>query len=257
MISNRRLDNKFNIFEGLTKNLFFVGISAIMCGGQVLIIFKGGAAFQIAEDGQTAAMWGIAIVLGFLSIPVGMLLRCVPDWILPALVPGFLKRRASRVPGLTISDEEADMYPEPLADLRDELKFLRRMKGGRLNNLKFAMQHPKEAIMGRSPSHSRDNSIAKEPPMPTEDNAAPMAPPTPDARHRSQRSSRSMSNSAVQAPTVMAGIVAAGVAAGWSPASKQPSNGGLEGELSRSEAGGGGRPSNAAEDSKKDETKPS
>ncbi|EQL02750.1 ATPase, P-type, calcium-transporting, PMCA-type [Ophiocordyceps sinensis CO18] len=214
--NNRRLDNKFNIFEGLTKNWFFIGISAIMCGGQVLIIFVGGAAFQIAEGGQDAALWGIALILGVFSIPVGVVIRLIPDGVVAALVPDFLKSRAHGVPGLTVSDEEMDMYPEPLADVRDELNFLRRMKGGRLNNLKFAIQHPKETLRqrSRSPSHSRAGSV-NAPQTPTREDSFGSAA-TPESRQRS-KSTRSRSNSALGAPTVMAGIVAAGVAAGWSP----------------------------------------
>ncbi|RSL69222.1 hypothetical protein CEP54_002379 [Fusarium duplospermum] len=217
--NNRRLDNKFNIFEGLTKNWFFIGISAIMCGGQVLIIFVGGHAFQIAEEGQSSTLWGIAIVLGFISIPFGVVIRLVPDSFLLALIPEFLKKRANSVPGVTVSDEEMNMYPEPLADVRDELNFLRRMKGGRLNNLKFAIAHPKEAVemvRSRSPSHSRSNSL-NAPQTPTQDNpfeGSPIATPSSGKR---PRSTRSRSNSALGAPTVMAGIVAAGVAAGWQP----------------------------------------
>ncbi|KAI8648543.1 Calcium-transporting ATPase [Fusarium keratoplasticum] len=221
--NNRRLDNKFNIFEGLTKNWFFIGISAIMCGGQVLIIFVGGHAFQIAEEGQSGVLWAIAIVLGFISIPFGIVIRLIPDSYLLALIPEFLKKKASKVPGLTISDEEMSRYPEPLADVRDELNFLRRMKGGRLNNLKFAIQHPKEAVemvRSRSPSHSRSNSI-NAPRTLTQENlfdGSPIAIPSSGKR---PRSTRSRSNSALGATTVMAGIVAAGVAAGWQPMTRQ------------------------------------
>lgn len=224
LYSNRRLDNRFNIFEGLTRNWFFITISALMCGGQILIIFVGGAAFSIAGDGQSATMWGIAIFLGFLSIPVGIIIRLIPDWIFEAMVPEFLKRRASRVPGLMVSDEDMEMYPEPLADVRDELNFLRRMKGGRLNNLKFAIQHPKEVIQrSRSPSHSRSNSINKLPQTPTREESFPSPAATPDSRQQRPKSNRSRSNSKLGAPTVMAGIVAAGVAAGWSPSARMPS----------------------------------
>ncbi|KAL3962561.1 hypothetical protein ACCO45_004084 [Purpureocillium lilacinum] len=90
--NNRRLDNKFNIFEGLMSNWFFIGISIIMCGGQVLIIFVGGAAFQIASSAsRDAALWGIAIILGAISIPVGVVIRLIPDSALLALVPDFLE----------------------------------------------------------------------------------------------------------------------------------------------------------------------
>ena len=196
-----------------------------MCAGQVIIIFFGGAAFQIAAPPDNPQMggvlWAIAIVLGFISIPIGIIIRLIPDWIILAMLPDFVKNRTHRVPGLTVSDEEMDMYPEPLSDVRDELNFLRRMKGGRLNNLKFAIQHPRETIMrSRSPSHSRSNSV-RAPQTPTrEDSFGSPAPPTPDSRHRS-RSSRSRANSALGAPTVMAGIVAAGIAAGWSPNGRQ------------------------------------
>lgn len=224
--NNRRLDNKFNIFEGLTRNWFFIGISSIMIGGQVLIIFVGGAAFSISKGSQTPAMWGIAIVLGFLSIPVGVIIRLIPDSVLIALVPAFLKRRARKVPGLTISDEDMAMYPEPLNEVRGELNFIRRMKGGRLNNLRFAIAHPKEAFelqRSRSPSHSRDNSLQAPRTPPREDSIGDI-PPTPESRTRS-RSNRSRSNSALGAPTVMAGLVAAGVAAGWSPVGRDQEGG--------------------------------
>ncbi|KAL2755929.1 hypothetical protein ACRALDRAFT_1050792 [Sodiomyces alcalophilus JCM 7366] len=234
--NNRRLDNKFNIFEGLTKNYFFMGISCAMIGGQILIIFVGGPALQISKHGQTPSQWGVAIVLGFLSIPVGMLIRLIPDEFVRRLVPDYLKRRAKeRLPGVTVSDEERfGVYPEPLADVRDELAFLKRMKGGRLNNLKFAVQHPRETLASysRSPSHSRANSY-KAPVTPQRQNSfssmQQQAPPTPESRRRS-RSNRSRSNSALGAPTVMAGLVAAGVAAGWSPA---------DGRSRRGEATGG------------------
>lgn len=184
----------------------------------MLIIFVGGAAFQIAKGKQTPTMWGIAIFLGFLSIPVGVIIRLIPDQVVAALIPEFLKRRARKAPGLTISDEEMDMYPEPLADVRDELQFLKRMKGGRLNNLRFTIPNPKEILMmqrSRSASYSRSNSL-NVPRTPTKEDGIGSMPATPDTRRRS-RSNRSRSNSALGAPTVMAGLVAAGVAAGWQP----------------------------------------
>ncbi|KAK0640952.1 hypothetical protein B0T16DRAFT_393315 [Cercophora newfieldiana] len=224
--NNRRLDNHFNIFEGLTKNWFFIGISALMCGGQVMIVMVGGKAFSIAPTGQTPAMWAYAIVLGALSIPVGMIIRLIPDTLVERLVPNYLKRRVrSNVPGVTISDDDEryQYYPQALDEVRDELSFLKRVKGGRINNLKFAMKHPRETFMPKkSPSHSREhsrsNSIGRLPQTPPrEDSFGSHSPaPTPDSRKRS-KSTRSRSNSALGAATVMAGIVAGGVAAGWSP----------------------------------------
>jgi Ca2+-transporting ATPase len=225
--SNRRLDNKFNIFEGLTKNWFFIGISTLMIGGQVIIVMVGGRAFDIAREKQTPAMWAYAIILGFLSIPVGIIIRLIPDSLVAKLVPEFIKRKAQpKVPGINVSDDEErfDQYPLPLADVRDELAFLKRMKGGRINNLKFAIQNPRDFLpKSKSPSHSREHSRSNSmslriPQTPTrEDSFGSHSPaPTPDSRKRS-RSMRSRSNSALGAPTVMAGIVAGSIAAGWSP----------------------------------------
>jgi Ca2+-transporting ATPase len=210
----------------MLKNPYFIGISAIMCGGQVLIVMVGGDAFRISRDGQTPVMWGIAIVLGFLSIPVGVIIRLIPDELIESLIPSSWKRKPeSKVPGVTVSDDDErfNAYLEPLADVRDELAWLKRVKGGRLNNLKFAMKHPRETFLPRrSPAHSREhsrsNSSHRLPQTPTREDSfgSVAAAPTPDSRRRS-RSMRSRSNSALGAATVMTGIVAGSIAAGWSP----------------------------------------
>jgi P-type Ca2+ transporter type 2C len=199
-----------------------------MIGGQVLIVKVGGAAFSIASDGQTNSMWAYAIILGVLSIPVGVIIRLIPDHFLEALVPDSFKRRAhSNVPGLTVSDEERfNAYPVPFAEVRDELTFLKRMKGGRLNNLRFAVTHPRDFIKAKSPSHSREHSRTelretgdKTPSTPTRGDSYSSYAPTPDSRRRS-RSMRSRSNSALGASMVMSGIVAGSIAAGWSPTAR-------------------------------------
>ncbi|KAL8327764.1 hypothetical protein RB597_003878 [Gaeumannomyces tritici] len=226
--NNRRLDNRFNIFEGISKNPFFIIISIVMCGGQALIAQFGGVAFNIAPTGQTPAMWGYAIFLGFLSIPFGMIIRLIPDALLVKLVPDSLKRRAhNKVPGVTVSDDDErfQAYPTPFVEVRDELAFLKRVKGGRLNNLKFAMAHPRETFLPKykSPSHSRTHSRSHSrsdsiqmPHTPTREDSIGSFIATPDSRKRS-RSMRSRSNSALGAATVMAGIVAGGIGATWSP----------------------------------------
>ena len=75
--SNRQLNNKFNILRGFWRNWFFIAISTIMIGGQILIAFVGGKAFSIAR--LTGVQWAISIVLGAISIPVGIVIRLIPD----------------------------------------------------------------------------------------------------------------------------------------------------------------------------------
>ncbi|KAJ5130506.1 uncharacterized protein N7515_006545 [Penicillium bovifimosum] len=75
--NNRRLDNKFNIFEGMFKNYWFLGINAIMVGGQVMIIYVGGQAFEVTR--LSASLWGICIVCSIACLPWAVVLRLIPD----------------------------------------------------------------------------------------------------------------------------------------------------------------------------------
>ncbi len=75
--SNRQYDNTFNIFEGVLRNWLFMSVSAIMVGTQILIVLVGSAAFSIRR--LTGQQWAISLVLGFLTLPLGVLMRLVPD----------------------------------------------------------------------------------------------------------------------------------------------------------------------------------
>ncbi|GAB7365547.1 hypothetical protein MBLNU230_g6619t1 [Neophaeotheca triangularis] len=225
--NNRRLDNNFNIFEGIHRNLFFVGILCVMIGGQVLIIFVGGAAFRITH--QNKDQWAIAIVCGAVSLLVGVVVRLVPDEIvrrfwafLCSLVPSPVKRFFARFTRKKNADEENSFafQEEGLYEIKRELAFIKKYKGGRLNNLKFTLQHPRQALIySRSPSRSR-LSQSTPPKTPDQEHAEHLsAPPTPSSKHRS----RSRSNSAL-AGIAMAGVVAGSVA-GWSPIDRRDGDG--------------------------------
>lgn len=217
--SNRRLDNKFNIFEGVLKNYFFIGINVIMVGLQVLIIFVGGAAFSVER--LDARGWGYSIAFGFLSIPIGAAIRCIPDELVRKFIPDYLVRQSQKPPQLTIEDEEEAQqftFPQPLSDVKEELSFLKKMKGGRINNLRFRVEQAKENFItrSRSGSRSRSSSISNTPADRTGEESADGQPPGTAESRKPSRSSRSRSNSALGATAVMAGIIAGSVA-GWSP----------------------------------------
>ncbi|EXA41449.1 calcium-translocating P-type ATPase, PMCA-type [Fusarium oxysporum f. sp. pisi HDV247] len=75
----RRLDNKFNVFVGIHRNLFFILINAIMIGLQIGIVFIGGRVFDIDTDGLNGVQWAISILIAAFSLPWGMLVRIFPD----------------------------------------------------------------------------------------------------------------------------------------------------------------------------------
>ncbi len=75
-LNSRRLDRKLNVFEGILRNPWFISIMLIEIGLQILIVFVGGAAFSVtALNGRD---WGISIVAGFITLPVGVLIRLLP-----------------------------------------------------------------------------------------------------------------------------------------------------------------------------------
>jgi len=51
-------------------------------------MFVGGGAFQVTHI--PGREWGISLALGFMSIPLGVLIRCIPT---PPLERAFIKLR--------------------------------------------------------------------------------------------------------------------------------------------------------------------
>ncbi|KAK9245125.1 hypothetical protein V1506DRAFT_274454 [Lipomyces tetrasporus] len=231
MFVNRRLDNKINIFEGISRNYFFMMIACIMCGGQILIMFVGGNAFSIVRiDGVE---WAVSIIVGFISIPMGLFLRlCVPDSVAYAIYKPFgvvfryvwgklvavilflwpFKRKSKVI----VEDEEAGAYEEDAAirspggtiigykspvfewnpaieQVRQELMFLKRVRGGRINELNFK---PKKMYKQWKETRSASNS-----PVPST-----LSVP------KAARSRNSSIGALAMVPSIVGGAVA-----GWSP----------------------------------------
>ncbi|POS85951.1 hypothetical protein EPUL_003574 [Erysiphe pulchra] len=233
--NNRRLDNKFNIFEGVSRNYFFIAINVVMVAGQVMIIFVGGKAFNVKR--LNAFEWACSLILGFLSIPLGALIRLIPDSFVSRIISFFVTNSKSKSPRVAICDEEQRFrMPDPLEEVKEELSFLKRVKGGRLNNLRFAIQDKRDQWLtrSRSGSRSRNNSTPQTPnPESQQDNSSIYTQNTPESRRRT-RSNRSRSNSALGATAVMAGIIAGSVA-GWSPIDRAVKEEGSQGYISQAE----------------------
>jgi Ca2+-transporting ATPase len=77
--NNRRLDNKFNIFEGLHRNQFFIFINCLMVGLQVAIIYVGSRAFSIKPGGLSGTQWAISVVVAIMCLPWAIVVRLFPD----------------------------------------------------------------------------------------------------------------------------------------------------------------------------------
>ncbi|KAH6711782.1 calcium-translocating P-type ATPase [Leptodontidium sp. MPI-SDFR-AT-0119] len=135
--NNRRLDNKFNIFEGIQHNWFFVIINIIMIGGQVMIVFVGGKAFKVTP--LNGPQWGISIVLGALSLPVAVLIRIIPDAWIAKLVPR-LKWKKGLAPEIYDTEEANLKMLKRRGSRPEELSFIRSVRGGRVSSLKLKIE---------------------------------------------------------------------------------------------------------------------
>ncbi|POR37192.1 Calcium-transporting ATPase [Tolypocladium paradoxum] len=77
--NNRRLDNKFNIFEGVHRNYFFIAINCLMVGLQIAIVFVGSRAFDINPGGLDGTQWAISVVVAAMCLPWAVVVRLFPD----------------------------------------------------------------------------------------------------------------------------------------------------------------------------------
>lgn len=67
-----------------------------MIGGQIIIMFVGGAAFSITR--LTGAQWAYSLVLSIISLFAGVLIRRIPFERLARLWPGFNREGSSDIP---------------------------------------------------------------------------------------------------------------------------------------------------------------
>ncbi|TVU50798.1 hypothetical protein EJB05_02188 [Eragrostis curvula] len=73
---NSREMQKINVFRGMISNWIFLGIIAVTVAFQVVIIeFLGTFASTVPLDWQ---LWLVSIGLGFISLIVGAILKCIP-----------------------------------------------------------------------------------------------------------------------------------------------------------------------------------
>lgn len=239
----RRLDNNFNIVEGIHRNFWFLGIQALMVGLQVMIVFVGGSVFSIAP--LSGMGWVYSLVFGVGSLVVGIFLKLIPDEALRKVTDPVVKPigarlsilfKKSKSPEISIEDAEAQVDNRPkdyqwnpdLEHLKDELLFIKRMRGGRLQHFRWQLQHPVQAFaQSRSPSRSRKASVSNAsstlPRTPTNELATDDEPTSPMslAPQSPRRGRRSRSGSAFGPAAAMAGVVAGSIA-GWSPVEVQP-----------------------------------
>jgi Ca2+-transporting ATPase len=98
---------------------------------QVLIVFVGNAAFQVTPIGGRE--WGISLALGAVSIPLGALIRLMPNPPFERLFKAMrLLGNASVLP--TISPDRESSWNPVVDRVRDTLSTFMQVRGGRLRS---------------------------------------------------------------------------------------------------------------------------
>ncbi|KAK4214283.1 calcium-transporting ATPase 2 [Rhypophila decipiens] len=77
LFNSRSPSNGFNILQGIHKNKIFIGAALCIVSIQVLWISFGGQWFQVTR--LNSASWAFSAGAGFVTIPLGMAIRCFPD----------------------------------------------------------------------------------------------------------------------------------------------------------------------------------
>lgn len=105
-------------------------------GIQILIVFVGGQAFQVASIGGRE--WGISLALGVVSIPLGALIRLMPNGPFETLFNrlGLL----GKTDVLPTANHESEVWSGAVAMVRDNLFTFSNIRGGRLRSSSFVIK---------------------------------------------------------------------------------------------------------------------
>ena len=95
-------------------------------GVQILIVFVGGAAFQVTHI--SGKEWGISLALGFVSIPLGAAIRMIPN---PPVERLFIKLRLLPAPELLPTSRDVE-WNSAIDMVRDNLNMFSHVRGARM-----------------------------------------------------------------------------------------------------------------------------
>jgi Ca2+-transporting ATPase len=94
-------------------------------------MFVGGAAFSVTPI--SGRDWGISIAFGFLSIPVGALIRTIPNGPIRKLL---ISARLIRDPNtLPVVKTDSEKYNQAIDQVRDNLSTFANIRGGRSSSI--------------------------------------------------------------------------------------------------------------------------
>ena len=124
---DRLSTSNVGFFHHITRNYWFIGIICLISILQILIMNFGGRAFSIVQ--QTPLMWFISLICGYSMIPLGILLRILPDYLLQKYLPfNLLYNLVSWIEWILFG---CGIFSSPSVQSREEMReFLNRNDNG-------------------------------------------------------------------------------------------------------------------------------
>lgn len=124
-VNCRRIDDKLNVFSDIWRNWLFVAIILLTITAQILIINFGGAAFSVTS--LNGAQWGVSLVLGLLSLPLGALIRLIPNRFIISIIPARLLPNHEHIDPVAKRGATEEAVGTPSSEIRELLGKLREL----------------------------------------------------------------------------------------------------------------------------------
>ncbi|KAG8942038.1 hypothetical protein FRC04_003886 [Tulasnella sp. 424] len=136
-INARRIDSRKNVFVGIHRNLYFIIITLIEVAAQVIIVFVGGAAFSVHH--LSGKSWGVSLALGFGSLPLGFLIRLIPEAPVERIFRKLKLMRDSDILPIESpeSQEDKEWNLSAIQTVKDNLAVFSQLRGGRARASSF------------------------------------------------------------------------------------------------------------------------
>ena len=108
----------------------------------MVIVFFGGSALSAVR--LNGVQWAISLILGAMSLLVAIIIRLIPDELIRKLIPSIAKRNLA--PRINVFSDDRFQWNDALENVREQLTFFKKIRGGRLQSLVFKLQHTQEVL---------------------------------------------------------------------------------------------------------------
>jgi Ca2+-transporting ATPase len=128
-INCRRLNHKLNIFKNITANKFLMIIFFVTVAGQILIVEFGSVAFHTTH--LNIYEWLLCIIVGFMSIPFGVVIRLVPNEFFMCYIKPDNTKTVASINRDSYSVPDQKEWNEAILKVQNQLGVFKSLRGGR------------------------------------------------------------------------------------------------------------------------------